>query len=346
MAQALICRSGQDRGCGPNRLLVLGWVAHHTRNEGLATELGGATAYIVWGRRGNAALAVVRYAVQFGRTLWELFWRRPERVVAMVPPFPALAACLLYAKVTGSLLVGDVHTYPLVARTWRPFLGFTAWMLRQGQGAVVTNDANAAVLRQRRVPTLVLDDTPRLAAGRERPPGPTLRVVVPASFDPDEPIDAIVAAARSRPALEVVITGSDQTGRLDRADLPRNVTRTGYLPRPAYETTVATATIVTSLTTLDDCMQQAGYEAMAWGRPLVTSDTAELRDYFGTAAVYVGASAEGIAAGWDRAIESAAEMHRAMVELGARKVADRPAEIAPLRLLLGLDGAVAPQSAS
>ena len=344
MARPLTGSTPHDLGCGPNRLLVLGWVAHHTRNEGLAAELGGATAYVVWGRRGSPALAVLRYMVQFGLTVRELFRRRPVRLVAMVPPFPALAACLAYAKLTGTRLVGDVHTYPLVARTWRPFLGLTAWMLRQGQGAVVTNEANAAVLRRRGVSTLVLDDTPRLAAGREDPPAADLRVVVSASFDPDEPIDAIVAAARLRPAAQVVITGHDQTGRIGGLEIPANVTLTGYLPRADYEALLATATVVTTLTTLDDCMQQAGYEAMAWGRPLVTSDTHELRDYFGSAAVYVDSSAEGIAAGWDRAAAGAAELHRSMVDLGVRKVADRAAEIAPLCKLLGLDGAVAPQS--
>jgi glycosyltransferase involved in cell wall biosynthesis len=330
--------------CGPNRVLVVGWVEFHTRNEGLAAELGGATAYHVWGPRGNPAVAVVRYAVQFALTLRDLMRRRPRRIVAMVPPFPALAACLLYSVVARAQLVGDVHTYPLVSSTWRPFLGVTAWLLRRGQGAVVTNAANAEVLTSRGVSTIVLDDTPRTWPGREQPPGPSPVVVVPASFDPDEPIEAIVAAARQAPDVEVVITGRDETGRTRDLDLPANLHLAGYLPRADYERLLAGAAVVTSLTTLDDCMQQAGYEAMAWGRPLVTSDWAELRDYFGPAAVYVRPRADDIAAGWRRAIAQADELHRHMLELGDRKVAGRSAEIATLRDLLGLPAQPGPQS--
>jgi glycosyltransferase involved in cell wall biosynthesis len=202
----------------------------------------------------------------------------------------------------------------------------------------VTNEANADVLRHRGVPTIVLDDTPRTVVGRDRPPiSGSRRVVVSASFDPDEPIEAVLGAAARTPDVQVVITGRDATGRTAALTVPANVELTGFVPRQAYEDLLAGATVVCSLTTLDDCMQQGGYEAMAWGRPLVTSDTAELRDYFGAAAVYAAPTAESIAAAWAEAIERATELHRQMVALGEAKVAGRPAELAPLRKLLGLD---------
>ncbi|MDG2111462.1 MAG: hypothetical protein P8N02_02475, partial [Actinomycetota bacterium] len=95
--------------CGENDLIVLGWVNHHTRNEGLAAELGGVTEYVTWGPRGNPIVAVLRYVVQFVMTLWVLARRRPKRVVCMLPPFPALIACLLYSTVRRAVLIGDVH---------------------------------------------------------------------------------------------------------------------------------------------------------------------------------------------------------------------------------------------
>jgi glycosyltransferase involved in cell wall biosynthesis len=91
---------------------------------------------------------------------------------------------------------------------------------------------------------------------------------------------------------------------------------------------------------LDDCMQQAGYEAMAFGRPLVTSDTSELRDYFGPAAVYARPDAGSIGQAWTEAVGRAGELHAAMVELGERKVAGRPAELSSLVEMLGLTGSI------
>lgn len=323
--------------CGENDLIVLGWVNEHSRNEGLAAELGGVTEYITWGPRGNPVVAVLRYIVQFHMTLWVLAKRRPKRVVCMLPPFPALVACLLYSKVRRAVLVGDVHTYPLVSRTWRPFLSFTAWLLRRSRGAIVTNEANAAILRELRVSTLVLDDTPTLTPGREVPPDPERRLVVlPASFDPDEPIDAVMAAAAAHPDIELVVTGSDERGRLDRLTVPDNVRLAGYVSREEYEQFLTDATAVCSLTTLENCMQQAGYEAMSWGRPLVTSDTSDLRNYFGDAARFTAPEADAIGAAWVEALDARQQMHRKMVELGERKAAARPGEIADLRALMGV----------
>ena len=323
--------------CGESDLLVVGWVHHHTRNEGLASELGGRTVYVQWGPRGNPIVAVLRYVVQFVMTLAILARRHPKRVICMLPPFPALMACLLYRWVRRAVLVGDVHTYPLVSRTWRPFLGFTAWMLRRAKGAVVTNDANAAILRDLKVNTLVLDDTPVLVDGRESAPVAERRlVVVPASFDPDEPIEAILDAAARVPDVEVVITGRDDTGRLDGLDVPGNVKLVGFVSREDYEALLVDATVVCSLTTLENCMQQAGYEAMAWGRPLVTSDTDDLRNYFGDAAVFAAPDPESIAEAWTRAMDERTTLHSAMVVLGERKATARPLEIADLRELLGL----------
>ena len=323
--------------CGENNLVVLGWVHHHTRNEGLALELGGVTRYIQWGPRGNPIVAVMRYVVQFATTIWALVRLRPKRVVCMLPPFPALMACLLYSVVRRAVLVGDVHTYPLVSRTWRPFLGFTAWLLRRSKGAVVTNEANAAILRELQVHTLVLDDTPVLTPGRDADPDIALRqILVPASFDPDEPIEAIVDAARDNPDLNVVITGSDDTGRATDLEIPPNCRLAGFVSREEYEDLLASSTVVCSLTTLENCMQQAGYEAMAWGRPLVTSDTYDLRHYFQRAAVFTKPDAASIGAAWQQAVEQAPALHEEMVSLGERKADARPREIAELRELMGV----------
>ncbi|MDG2112305.1 MAG: glycosyltransferase, partial [Actinomycetota bacterium] len=187
------------------------------------------------------------------------------------------------------------------------------------------------------VNTLVLDDTPMLTAGRENPPDPDRRLVVlPASFDPDEPIEAVMAAATAHPDIELVMTGRDETGRLDGLSVPDNVRLVGYVSREEYEQFLSDATAVCSLTTLENCMQQAGYEAMSWGRPLVTSDTYDLRNYFGDAAQFTAPEAAAIGDAWAEALDSRQQMHENMVELGKRKSAARPGEIADLRALLGV----------
>ena len=74
-------------------------------------------------------------------------------------------------------------------------------------------------------------------------------------------------------------------------------------------------------------MQQAGYEAMAYGRPLVTSDSTVLREYFGPAARYTGPDADSIAEALSDAITRAPEFHASMVSLGEELVAARAADV-------------------
>ena len=319
--------------------LVLGWVDYHTRNEGLAKELDGETAYPVWGPRGNAGVAVLRYLVQGLKTVAVLVRRRPRRLIVMVPPIPALAICTVYAKLTGAKMIGDVHTYPLVADVWRPFLPATAWLLKRVEGAIVTNEANADILRGFDVPILVMHDTPVLVPGREEPvdPDPSSRsqIVVPASFDPDEPIEALLAAAATMPEVDFTITGRDNRGVTEAMTVPDNVTLSGYVSRADYEDLLRSATAVCSLTILDDCMQQAGYEAMAFGRPLVTSDSEVLREYFGPAAIYSDPDADSIASALKEAVARAPELQTSMVALGQQRVTEREADIVALQSALG-----------
>jgi glycosyltransferase involved in cell wall biosynthesis len=318
--------------------LVLGWVDYHTRNEGIASELGGETVYPLWGPRGSAPMAVLRYVVQGLKTAAVLIRRRPRRLIVMVPPIPALAICTLYARLTGAQILGDVHTYPLVADVWRPFLPATAWLLKRGSGAVVTNEANAAILRRYDVPTLVMHDTPVLTPGRDKPvvepDSGRPHVVMPASFDPDEPIAEVFTAASTMPDVDFTITGRDNRGVTDGLAVPDNVTLSGYVSREDYEDLLRNATVVCSLTVLENCMQQAGYEAMAFGRPLVTSDSEVLREYFGGAARLTGAEAEQIAEALRDAIDRAPELHAAMVALGEERVAARAVDVVALERML------------
>ena len=292
----------------------------------------------MWGPRGSAIIAVLRYVVQGLKTIGILIRRRPRRIVVMVPPLPALAICTAFARLTGARIVGDVHTYPLVADVWRPFLPVTAWLLKRGSGAVVTNEANAAILRRFDVPTLIMHDTPVLAPGRDEPValphGGRPHVVFPASFDPDEPVAELLAAAATMPDVDVTITGRDNRGVTEGLTVPPNVTLSGYVSRSDYEGLLRSATVVCSLTILDDCMQQAGYEAMGFGRPLVTSDSAVLREYFGAAARYTGPDADSIAEALRDAIDRAHELHAAMVVLGEERVAARAADVIALERLL------------
>ncbi len=97
------------------------------------------------------------------------------------------------------------------------------------------------------------------------------------------------------------------TGR-PRGDLsawPPNLTPTGFLSDVAYWRQLARSAAVAVLTTRPETLLSGGYEALVLGRPLVTSDHAALRGYFGDAAVYAHAEPASLAGAVRTALDGA-----------------------------------------
>ncbi|MGZ6793434.1 MAG: glycosyltransferase, partial [Mycobacteriales bacterium] len=123
-------------------------------------------------------------------------------------------------------------------------------------------------------------------------------VVFPAGWAPDEPVAALLEAARLLPGTRFAVTGTPPAGLV----LPPNVRATGQLPREQFLALLAGAPVVLALTTREHTMQRAAYEAVAAGRPVVASGTAALRGYLGDAACYADGTGPGIAGAVTRAL--------------------------------------------
>jgi hypothetical protein len=134
------------------------------------------------------------------------------------------------------------------------------------------------------------------------PPG--TNIVVPCSFNTDEPVTLVFEAARRMPDVTFHLTGN--ADRLP-ADLqrgrPNNAVLTGYLTVPAYLGLLSAADAVLALTTQDQTFQTGGAEAVWLARPLILSDWPELRHVFTRGTVFVPHTVEGLVAGV-RAIQS------------------------------------------
>jgi glycosyltransferase involved in cell wall biosynthesis len=131
------------------------------------------------------------------------------------------------------------------------------------------------------------------------PVQPGFNVAFIGTFAPDEPIEEVLAAAATLPDVHFYITGDKRkkpTGFFAAA--PPNVTFTGFLdPYRQYPGLLRAADVIMVLTTRDHTLQLAGCEAVAVGKPLITSDWPYLREVFARGTVYVANSADAIAQG-------------------------------------------------
>ena len=135
-----------------------------------------------------------------------------------------------------------------------------------------------------------------LPEGEPFPVKPGFKVAFVSTFAQDEPIEAVLGAAAQLPDVHFYITGDTRKKPASFFDeASSNITFTGFLdPYRQYPSLLRAADAVMVLTTRDYTLQLGGCEAVAVGKPLITSDWPYLREVFPKGTIYVSDSAESI----------------------------------------------------
>ena len=321
--------------------LFVNWIGYHGRSDDLARNLGARDVYIT----GGAGNRLRRYIKQWRETTRTVRSERPETIFVMQPPVLALWATYLSAP-KSSAIVADLHTGVFTDPKWK---WAARWILRsqrrRGDAVIVTNDALAATCREANVKTFVLDDAvPRRVGGtKSHVTDSKLEflnadsyVLVPLAYAADEPLEEILAAAARDGARTWVLTGKAPASVQEIA--PNNVLFSGFVSRDDYDWLAAHAGVVLACTTEENTMQRAGYEAVSWERPLVTTRTQVLADYFGDAAVFADPDAASIFASIQEAFSRHAELVSEMSKLGVRKRGEYETAIRNVRDYMSAEG--------
>lgn len=272
----------------------ISWVSGHRRSAEIA-EVAGVRPHFIKDRSGFLPL---RYLKQILATRALLRAEKPQVIVVMQPPPLALAAVLPYARKSGALLIGDLHSGTFMDRKWAWTSRWVLKTLRRHGGAFVPNADLAALCRTAGVKVFVSHGwiKPLTDQGQPLPAGvdsETDFVLVPFTYSDDEPVDAVLEAAALTPDLFWVLTGRAPTAVRNAA--PSNVIFSGYVSDAEFQALRLNARAILALTTRPSTMQSAGYEAVASATPLITVDEPVLVDYFGDAAIYTALSAPELA---------------------------------------------------
>jgi glycosyltransferase involved in cell wall biosynthesis len=284
-------------GLGARSLfLVWGPPSHGPRSIVFARELGIEASFLVATRRRGMLAGLYKYPVQAAKTIGLLLRRRPRVVFVQNPPSFAPILVWIYCALSGARFVVDAHSGAMQFRFWtRPRFLYRA-MARAAVTTIVTNDRFAATIRGYGGRALVVADIPTTypSTGAYAVPD-GFNVMMVSSFAWDEPLDEVLAAARSMPEVGFFVTGDPaRLGDGVPQDIPVNVHLTGFLPEDDYYALMAASDAVMCLTKRDDTMQRGACEAVWVGRPIVTSHWRVLRDTFGAGASYADNTVEGI----------------------------------------------------
>lgn len=288
----------------PDRpITYISWARSCSRSDHTARELGGRS-YMVYldGLGSRLSTVLLKYVGQALRTARILARERPAAVFVMTPPVFAALPVFWYARRRGAAVVLDAHSAAFLHPRWRRFQWLQRALCRRAATTLVHNEHMAGVVRAAGAHATVVPDVPVVFDTVEpfqRPPGFTVAVIC--SFNYDEPVEEIVAAASRVPDVRFYVTGDPTHLRADVGrSLPDNVTLTGFLSAAAYGGLLQGADVVMVLTTRDHTMLRGAYEAIYQGTPVIVSDWPLLRSAFDQGAIHVrndaGAIADGVRA--------------------------------------------------
>jgi glycosyltransferase involved in cell wall biosynthesis len=265
---------------------AIAWDGFQARTQTLAGLLGGR-AWYMRPRRRLSVLLPLRYLVDGVRTWRLLQARRPQAVLVISPPVFAPLVAGLWARLHRRALVVDCHTGAFHGLKWRWSRPLHRLLFQSANAVLVHTEEDEELLTAWGVSGFLLpDDVPDAAkaaplARAERP-----TVLVAGSFDGNEPIAVVLAAAELLPDVEFRLTGDMR--RLP-AWAPRrasaNVVFTGWLEYEKFLGELLAAHVVGVFSTDPHIMNRSAFEAIGLGRPLVLSDLAGLRRRFGEAAL-------------------------------------------------------------
>ena len=320
-------------------ITYISWAEHCSRSDHTARELGGASHMVYLGWLGSHPLTVAfKYAGQALRTWGILLRERPRAVFVMAPPVFAVVTVWLYAVVRRIPFVLDAHTAAFAHPRWARWQWLQRALSKRAATTIVTNEHLAAFVRGAGGRAILVPDVPvRFSTIQPLERTTEFLVAVVCSFNYDEPVAEMLAAARALPDVQFRVTGNPRhlSAELKR-DLPGNVRLTGIWPDAAYGGLLTSADVVMTLTTRDHTMLRAAYEAIYQGTPVIVSDWPLLRTAFDDGAIHVDNSTTAIVGAVRRMRAAHAQFRAGAAELRQRKLERWTATVAELREAVAL----------
>lgn len=285
-----------------NKLIWITW-ENQIRNKSMSARLGADFFPIISNqsrlmRYWNSGFETVRLLRKNARGY--VFVQNPSIVLSLL-------ATLLKPFFRYTLVI-DAHNSGIFPAKKLQFLA--NFINRKADHVIVTNDGLASFIKKIGGSPLVLPDPLPVIDVIEVEQSiwrniSSPSVLVICSWASDEPYCEVIQAAKAIPEVTFYITGNSKGREFDcNIDLPGNIILTGFVSENDYHQLLKTADIVLDLTTRENCLVCGAYEAVSVSKPVVLSDTAALRNYFGDVAVFVKNEAESIAYGIRGIVES------------------------------------------
>lgn len=292
----------------------IAWTRYNRRSDLLAQHFGATMHHIARGQPGTVLNAPYRYWLQSLETWRVLRREKPDIIFVQNPPLPCVVVAHLYARRYGARYVIDSHTGAFLSPKWRWSIGLHRLLSRDAVTTIVTNEALRQVVNSWGCHASIVGFTPaNYPVGEDFPISDGFNLAVIQTGAEDEPLDAVVDAARMLPDVNFYVTGAiDRIPKGTLTSKPANCHLTGYLPYERYVGLLRGVDIVVDLTTRNHTLLLGAFEAVSIGTPIIVSDWPLLREYFSRGAIYVDNTSKGI---WEGVLHARREREALRTEV-------------------------------
>lgn len=240
-----------------------------------------------------------RYVRSIAMTFAMLRRERPEYVFVQNPSIVLSAFMVIMARLLGFTVVVDEHNAGLFPQEGNSrVLSFIAKCIgRWAHYVIVSNKYLVGVVDNWGGRALVLADPlptfESVGTSEKKQDERPLELFLVCTWAADEPYQEVISAAAKSPHVRVHISGR-YAGKVDPSTIPANVVLEGFMADADFLARMRNADAVVVLTKRENCLNCGAYEAVALNKPMILSDHKALKEYFGSAAIYVDNSAPSI----------------------------------------------------
>lgn len=250
------------------------------------------------------------YFFKIWKTFRLLMREKPDLFYIQSPPTFLIYVAYIYGLSTGAKVVVDAHNTLIYGSYWSK-MPFVKYVLTRSFAVIVHNSYVADMADKMGVPHTILMDRPSDLSHVHLPvPKVMLKklrgplVVVPCSYDSDEPLEEMRKATIMLPNVNFFVTWYREKLSEDYLrGFKENTIFTGFMPPEEFDSLLAQADAILVLTTRKGTQPSGASEAIAFQKPLVVSDLQIIRELFPVGSIYVENSAEAIAKGIAEALQ-------------------------------------------
>ena len=282
------------------KIVSITWWDYSSRAESIAMAVNAELVFIGKIRKKkNLFISFMLYFSYAYQNIKILRRIKPDIVIITNTTWAVALVNFVYSKIAKVKLVMDSHSCAFDHEFIKYPLFLSLFFAKHSTVSFITNQSHYKLLTENGARALILSDIPfedTFSAFNKTPLSEKFNICYICTFSYDEPYLEVIKAASNLSNVQFYITGSYDMANLIPNDYP-HVHFTGYINNTEYRTLLKSADAIMTLTRNEDTMQRAGSESVSAGKPLITSETKMLRNYFTKGAIFVDNTSNGIVEG-------------------------------------------------